>query len=471
MMKPKKRAGFTLIEVVMSFVLISILVLIVGGVLTSSYLLSSKLQQLPNTYYGAQDKVEVQLDSLKSLVQEKYRIQNDLTNTPPPHVAAQLRARLAEVERELSGKRTRNVTLFGKTVELYEFSENHTTDEGTRVKILAGTPNTENLERPVPIVDKVIINPSGQQVSNEIYNGVGTQLHSRVTYFDKNSTYLNRSMYQWFVSTGSFHTAAFPEGQDPDDRYNGRVQPNYPANFTLIPGATEASITVDESHVGRFLACVVTPLSVGGKMGKSVISNLIYVSSLPQLSQGQYQMVIEPSITTVDYNQTGRTMIDTIASRYPNSGAKLNTVSTGTRPWVDLLGILTGSKPATGLERDGGFSRFISFVSGASLKATGVSASGAGTAVLVARSRDGTEFDFMYSGGQATGFVNKNSMIVADPTRRTSWKIVVTNISSLSDFEIGKNNLDVAELILLSNPSNGDITTVQNYLKAKYNFS
>ena len=206
-------------------------------------------------------------------------------------------------------------------------------------------------------------------------------------------------------------------------------------------------------------------------MGKSVISNLIYVSSLPQLSQGQYQMVIEPSITTVDYNQTGRTMIDTIASRYPNSGAKLNTVSTGNRPWVDLLGILTGSKPATGLERDGGFSRFISFVSGASLKATGVSASGAGTAVLVARSRDGTEFDFMYSGGQTTGFVNKNSVIVADPTRRTSWKIVVTNISSLSDFEIGKNNLDVAELILLSNPSNGDITTVQNYLKAKYNFS
>lgn len=455
----------------MSFVLISILVLIVGGVMTSSYLLSAKLQELPNTYYGAQDKVEIQLDSLKSLVQEKYRIQNDLTNTPPPHVAAQLRARLTEVERELSGKKKRSVTLFGKDIELYEFSENHTTDKGTKMKILAGTPNTENLEWPVPIVDKVIINQSGQAASNEIYNGIGTQLHSKVTYFDKNSTYLNRSMYQWFVSTGSFHTAAFPDGQNSDDRYNGRVQPNYPVNFTLIPGATGASITVDESHVGRFLACVVTPLSVGGKMGRSVISNLIYISPLPRLSQGEYQMIIEPSITTVDYNQTGRTMIDSIASRYPSSRARLSTVSTTNRPWVDLLGILTGSKPATGLERDGGFSRFISFVPGSSLRASGMSASGGGVAVLVARTRDGTNFNFMYSGGEETGFINNKGMIVADPTRKTSWKIIVADIRSLRDFEIGKNNLDVAELLFVTNPSDGDIATIQNYLKSKYDFS
>lgn len=292
-MRSKNRRGFSLAEVVIAFVLISLLVLIVGGVMTSSYVLSAKIDQLPNTYYAAQDEVEKELDSLKALVKEKFRIQNELTNTPPGEISSELVRRLNDINKKLAVYQSKNVALFGKSVELFEFDYDQRSEKtDLQLKLRAGVANAESLERPVPIIDHVTISSAGGSVSNEVYHAVGSNINASVQYNNKNYDYYFRSLYQWYVCTGDFHTSPYATDRAHEELLYGTVFAQYPDNFTLIPGSTGSSITIDESFAGKFLVCAVTPLSIEGKMGKSVVSNFLYVSALPTLDSGDYVMVI-----------------------------------------------------------------------------------------------------------------------------------------------------------------------------------
>lgn len=465
-MEIKKRRGFSLAEVVIAFVLISLLVLIVGGVMTNSYILSTQLDKLPSAYYGAQDQVESELDALKDLVKEKYRLQNEITNTPPADLDPGLVTRLNDVNTQLSAYRSRSVSLFGKSVDLFEFECDYTSPDGTELTLNAGTANAEPLERPVPIIDSVTIHASGGAVSNELYHADGTTVYSTVSYNSKNYSYYFRDLYQWYVCTGDFHTTAYASAHEFEELLYGTVFAQYPNNFTLLPGETADSITVDSSYNGKFLVCVVTPLSIEGKMGQSVVSNYIYISNLPSLSSGSYSMVIEPSLTTYDYDSSGYVSIDQIRSRIP-IGSRL--ISTGSRrARVSLDGAVTDSDMAASATGRGNYSRYIQFDTSSMMSGSGLSGYGRKVAFVVAKSHSG-DVDFMYSGWDSYGFATNGFSLGAGGDN--DWFLLAAELSDPSDFSIGGQNVDVAELILVNDPSSADVSSVLSYLANKYHIS
>lgn len=362
----RRHRGMTLVEVSISFVLISILVLIVGGFMTSSYVLSAQMDDLPNAYYGAQDGAEHELDTVRKLVDEKYRLTNEMKNMPDYQITAEMRERLAQINRDLAGYSARTMNLFGGSVEVYEFSKDFTLTNGTTMHLYAGAPNAVTIERPVPIIDDVGINLQGSGITNEVYYAKGREINSTVSYNEKNKKYYSRNMYQWYVSTGDFHTMPYSGKADIPEAAQMGLIPVYPDNFTLIPGATSASLPIKDEYAGKFVACVVTPLSIGGKMGRSVISNFIYVSPLPKLSRGTYQMVIDPSIMSFNYTGSDFISKSEIPSRLPEG---VSLISNGSQsPEVSLAGDVTASTISDIVTKEGKLSRYIRFTPSRSMR-------------------------------------------------------------------------------------------------------
>lgn len=461
------RNGFSLAEVVIAFVLISLLGVIVAGVVTASYRLSAQLHELPNAYYSAQDQVEKELDALKEMVKEKFRIQNELTNTPPGEIQSALVDRLNEVNASLGAYRSRNATLFGKSVDVFEFTYTQSEGTGTGLVLYAGAANAESLERPVPIIDQVLIKAAGGGVVNELYHAAGTVVNATVQYNSKNYSYHFRDLYQWYVCTGDFHTTAYGTGRGYEEVLYGTVFAQYPHDFTLIPGATGASLTVDASYAGKFLVCVATPLSIEGKMGESCVSNFLYISALPSLSTGTYLMTIEPSLTTFNYDPSGFVSVDQIQSRTPTA-SRLVSVG-GRRAEVSLNGSVTDSIVTSSLTGRGNYSRYLKFEPGCVMRASGLPSRGGVVAFAVARSGGGAVDDFMASGTETAGFATNSYMLGMGGD--SGWLLLAADLSEPNNFVIGGQYVDVAELILVGSPSPQDTAAVLSYLAKKYHIS
>lgn len=463
---PSFRRGFSLVEVILAFLVLSLLVMMVVGVVTSSYMMSAQLKELPNTYYRAQNEVEQEMDKLKKLVTEKYRIQNELLNVP--EIDPELSTRLSDINSQLSGYESSPVALFGKSVDVFDFKMEYVSPGGRELTLYAGVANTERLERPVPIIDKVTINVNGAPVENDVYNGIGAMVNVSVDYNSKNYGYYYRDLYQWFLCTGDFHTANYPSDDGQGELLYGTVFAQYPNDFTLIPSANGPSITIDSSYAGKFLLCVATPLSIEGKMGSPVISNYLYISGLPALSAGSYKMVLEPSITTYDYDPSNLVRIDQILSRKP-AGGRLLSVGT-TRPAIDLSGAVTDTSLSASLTGRGNFSRYISFYSGSMMRASDFYSAGTTTLFAVVRNGEGTEVDFIRSGLITAGFATHS--FSSGGGGDTGWQILEAALpSNCSEFELGGCKFDAAELIVVSNASGSDRTAIRSYLSGKYHIT
>lgn len=465
----KQYRGFTLIEVIISFVLISFITVMVSLVLTSSYTMASKLKELPNSYYAAQDKVERETDVLSSYVKEKFRIQNELLGVPTEDMEPSLVQRLAELDAILAAYENETVTLFGKSVDVFRFTKNHISPTGQNITLHAGAVNFVPVERPTPIIDSVEIHAAGASVENALYFGVGTTVSATVNYNRKNYFYHYTEFYQWYVCTGTYHAADYIDGShyENEGQYS-TVYTIYPQNFTPISGATGASFTVDDSCAGKLLLCVVTPLSIGGAMGASKVSNYLYVSALPQLSGSSYRMVIDPSLESVNYSEAEQIEIRRLESCFPK-WARL-TATGSVSPLLSLAGAPTDTDLSLSDEGKGNYSRYLSF-SGASAMRSSVFLDAESMVFAVARDSDGTSPDFLHTGGESYGF--GENVYASSNTGDTGWRIVVINLEWYDNaFTVGYCNVDIAEIVVTrGTKSNRNINAVLNYLSAKYHIA
>lgn len=468
-MRAKQYRGFTLLEVVVAFMLISLITVMVVFAVTSAYTMSAKLKELPNSYYGAQDEVERELDKLSAYVKEKFRIQNELLGIPTADMDPVMVQRLAELNILLTASyENESVTLFGKSVDVFKFAKTHTAPTGQNTTLHAGAVNFVSVNRPTPIIDKVEINAAGESVKGDLYFGIGATVNAAVSYNSKNYAYRHTELYQWYVCTGSFHAADYIDGSHYEDESQySTVYTIYPSNFTLLPGATGASFTVDARCEGRLLVCVVTPLSVEGTMGASRVSNYLYVSALPRLTSGGYKMVIDPSLAPVHYTAEDVMDITQLESRYPG-GAALTATGSGA-PKLSLIGAPTDTALALSPDGAGNYSRYLRFSEGAAMRSSGLSPVAGDLVFAVVRDRDGTQPDFLRVGG--TGYGLTTNLYSGSGAGDTGWRIVLMRLNnSGSDFELGNANVDVAELIVTD-----DIGTqsdaILGYLAAKYHIS
>jgi type II secretory pathway pseudopilin PulG len=466
--KLHKFKGFTLVEVIIGFVLLSFIIAMVSVVITSMYTLSSKLDELPNAYYGAQDQAERGLDELSSYVKQKYRLQNEINNTAPGDLDPSLYGKLADVNSKLAAYSKESFTLFGKNIDIYKFDVDYTSASNQNLTLHAGVVNAETLDRLVPIIDSVTIKKAGAGVSNELYYGAGERAEvSSVAYNSKNSSYQFKELYQWYICTGNFHTALYADGAHFEDepQYGNTIYTAYPNHFTLLAGETKSSIQIKSSYYGQMLVCVVTPLSRNGAMGESVVSNYLYISALPRLNSGTYRMLIDASMTTYAYEGGGTVDLPSIQSRIP-SGCSLVS-SSGIKPMVDLNGAATDTDILNSATGEGTYSRYISFSDSTAMRTNSFSSAGETIVFAVVKNNEFGDVDFISAGGMSAGLTTNSRK--TSGSGDTGWQLVEAVLpDSCGSFEVGRCHVDVAELIVVSEASSSERNDIWNYLSQKY---
>ncbi len=343
----KQRKGMSLVEVVIAFALVSILIVMVSGAVTSTYQTSYKLQQLPTVYYAGQQAVENELAELDALLEEKYIIEKTIaTQTQPDQ---DLINRLAAINAELvgpvggeQGNRAREhytTEIFGKTVNVYRFELDEEIEGVGTVHFYAGTASGVRYERPVPLIDYVTVSDmQGGAPVYVLYDATGTTLWCTPTYIDDaNLDYraMNEDQeldhYLWYTSPAypdpavaadmdevqlkeivdsrKLHCVYFSDSEHPvtgsigsDDSIISETMAVFPSNFDGVYETVKrvSSYTVTADDLGKFICCTVTPQSVNDAMGKAVVSNLVYLSALPVLTKAdgttKYRAVIDPSL-------------------------------------------------------------------------------------------------------------------------------------------------------------------------------
>ncbi len=463
-MKLRKRKGISLVEVMMAFVLIGFLVLLVGGAVVSSYKTAVAMRQLPGLYYRGMQEIEDELDRLEETVTKKYLLEKELATLAVPDPA--LTAELEEIDAGLEGDHEKvTVRLFGRDVAVYRFQkECEVADVGT-FTLAAGTASGVRMERPVPVIEKIAVAALGEAKSAVLSAPVGKTLSSEVTYSDTNRQYVYTELYQWYVSTDGTHTVWYSDGEDgtgtpgPDEMQHGRLMPVYPGSFTLLTSERSATLTVRDEYRGKFLFCLVTPLSVNGKMGASVMSSPIYVSDLPD--GVNYRAVIDPSLVTLPYDPSGESAISTLNSVGGASGSFLRSAGT---PKIDLNGAdISGEGNAA--------SRFIHFESSSSLKSgSGFTPQKNDAFYAVVRLNDPADPDFFGDGSRQYNFNNCTVLAGPDPGGWMLVKQTVATTNSRGTYTLGAGRYDLAVLIVAANPGQAQDAAVTGYLKNKYGF-
>lgn len=454
-MKMKAHKGISLVEVMMAMVLCGFLILMVGGAVTSSYQTAAAMQKLPGLYYEGQQEVENELDELEKKITDKYRYEKELGTqaTQDPALLEAVEALGEELE---EGREKISVTLFGKTVTVYQFKRDVEVERVGRFTLYAGTASGVRLERPTPVVSSVSSNVIGQSVSPYAYDAVGQMLSTEANYSETNADYRFTELYQWYISTGTQHAAYYADGTPgPDEIQHGVLMPVYPADFTLLSSERSASLTVTDEYRGHFVCCLVTPLSVNGKMGEAVLSNLIYISDLP--GGVSYKAVIDVSMMQPDYDASGWVTLSSLQSVNAASGSF---TSKSGRPTVYLPGELTSEDALSA-------SRFVRFENGVSMKSSSAAAPKANDQVFaVIRLNDGSQQDFLTVGTKKYGFSNAREVI--GPSAG-GWCIVRMGITKNgTEYVLEGGSFDLAELIVAQTPSADQIAEIMNYLSEKY---
>ncbi len=456
MKKPKARRGTSLVEVMIGFVLIGFLVLLVCGAVTSTYKTAAAMQKMTGLYYKGQQQIEDELDLLEKNVTKKYLYEKELASgsTEDPALRKKLEDLNAEIE---EGREKLTVRLFGKDVTVYQFTRECEIENVGKFSLSAGSASGVRLERPVPVIGSASISMIGAGQSPAIYNAEGQILSTNVTYDDYNLEYRYAELYQWFVSSGDQHGVYYADGTPgPDEGQHGTVMPIYPDDFTLIPSERTSSMTVKSEYRGKFVFCLVTPLSVNGKMGASVMSNLVYVSDLP--AGCDYRAVIDPSLMPLVYEESGKSRAAVVDSTAAASGSFI--LKSGS-PFIDQKG-------ETISENAGSATRFLRLETADAIRSgAGLTAKAGDKIFLVVRNRDVVRKNFLSAGAVSYGF-GKNAYC-SDPTY-SGWVLMRVDVESASAGSAYTltGRVDVAEMIVVSKTDAGKTEELTAYFKNKY---
>ena len=335
----KKHTGFSLIEVLFSFMLISVLVIMMTSVFTSTYAQSMAAYDMPNSYNSAQSNAEKSILKLENALSGRYVLKNGSdtsTSGSTADVAGVGGATTIEGYNKLIANEAYNVgpdvgyqgdkrTVFGQEVYMFytwntaqqeeeggvTLREGDTRSDGVVVTaagagrlsldLYSGVGEVKIIKRPTPAINSASIAVVDDEGSSEVehYNVKPGNTKLKVNNnIDKNTgakVDTERVSVKWYIANNYKHTLPYMT-LDSTKTYRD-VVPQYPNDFVLISteegGSQEGAIgkvedltlTVKEEYLGKFIVATVTPISSGGVYGNSVVTNMIYLSALPWLSK------------------------------------------------------------------------------------------------------------------------------------------------------------------------------------------
>ncbi len=509
----KFRKGYSLVEILMSFALIGVLILMVGGAVTSTFKTATLLQKIPATYFSGQDAVENKIDFYEKKLLRKYNLEKviaagGLSAEEEQAINQELTALVEELAAAGDGEEVEvgSTTLFGKEVPLYKYKvtlnktisrDDLEDDYDNTITLYAGTAGGVRYERPVPVIDSVTISIIGKGSAQEIFNAYSnTTAKVSYTYADINETYQQTVLYRWYVSSGRQRAVWYEGGlQGVPEWQLGELMPIYPADFTPVTasGNTE-ELFVTPDYKGKFILCVVTPLSKNGKMGQEVASNLIYIDDIPVKNSSnqdiKYRSVIDPSLMTLNYDSAADdetlpvgSLLSTSAAPSTNSHDSGFTHVTGYgKPYIDLNGAYIDGAQDT-------MTRFIHFKEYA-IKTDLIpsiftyNANDVVFAVVKNNAGEGTSPNFLKVAtdhGLFTDTFGFAKMYKTYGPNDRGWCIVRMDMNQFSNillanylsfyYYVGDADVDIAELIVVSNPSSSEAKQIAEYLGSKYNIN
>jgi len=293
-----------------------------------------------------------------------------------------------------------------------------------------------------------------------------------------------RSMikYQWYISKTGFPVRW---GNLPTDYWGiGINVPVFPDNFQVIPYATTSRLAITPDMGGKHVVCVMTPCSVNGKMGQSVLSDIEYIYGLPILNN----LIAHYDASLID-------------------GPNLDIPPTGNWKvlnWPDISNLFgygaDAVLPASSgypVISDGINGRQVSFGSGCWLEPHGLSLAANSSFTMFAVARiygsgtiisNGTAWVFDPAKFAFTSSFSPARFYILSLAYDSSTGLTARTVNNFSDdgadpagthstagagtVKIGDGNLDIAELIIYDAVYDGasaEWTAITEYLNAKYN--
>jgi type II secretory pathway pseudopilin PulG len=487
------RAGFTLIEVVFSFFLISIIVIMVGSVMVTIYTQSTQAYNFPNTYNAAQQVLEEKIEDVEELVNEYYTVENDISITTDPTALESLHQQQNELASRIAaeGLESSTIYIFGKNVDVYRFQTTVTEGDAssgeptTTLTLSTGVPNTVVPERKMTFIKEATITIGGNSPLAIYDANEWTTLTLRYDYESKNEEYKRSEDIQWYISTNKKHALPYYITTTADNTVP-EIYAEFPGDYQMIAGEKGSTLRMKEEYRGHFIICTVTPISTDDRYGDTAVSNPIYISGLPQLDRtvadtNTYELDIDASAVKISeadivyYNIADPSVLDQSkeldgVSELPSGYSSTPLLVSGTAPSLIPLGVDTATNGATNSTK----SRVIDTLHMSSRKKTTFSADlpdKPGSVFLVAKNTYVGSFydpkDFVTAGGQEKGFVTYDKATRGGSWGNAPFQVLRLDFDSLSGFTM-EGQFQFAELIVVSNPDDTALDTIWTYLCDKY---
>lgn len=456
--------GFSVVEVMVSMFLVALIAVFVATFFAFHNNMVSEAKKLTDIVYETQDAMEENIQTLISDIKSNHT----------------------------GSYTTKQYSLFGKTVDMKLISaELLNPDNTVALKLDTGIStsySTNNPEPNRPQLTSVDVTVGSWNKAVYFPAGADTALAS---YVKDTATiaYWYKNIYQWYYSSERTHAIPLANYTS-----NGAISPKYPWDFDIISlqakknmpgedivypvGETAPQVT---DFSGRFIGCAVTPGSNEGFLGSTKFDE-IYVSALPGLAQGAYKMLIDPSLMdiTIPGGFTGNRVAvnnNIIYSEKPlaSIGSSLTRTSGTSNVYVYLDGANTSNNNTSGQEY---YSRYFSITDNniqmSFSNLDNIKSNDNISLYAIARSSANTTTPIVkYNGTPILGIDNNiagQTIYPAYSEGTPAWYLVnrLYPVPDLKKLILGGSRLDIAEFIVVLNPSANENTAIRNYLLTKY---
>ena len=289
----KNRSGFTLIEVVTSFLILSILAGMVFMTLSSVNSQLGRERTRTMNAFEEQGELEKEIEKVENLVKsliEQEEIIASHTSTTAQIAAAQTEKE--RIEGELGAYESSTTRINRQNITTYRVAVPRYNTDGEIVSMLTSwVVKSKGLVFPMPEVKNLKIYLSGLLATpaNYMMDKTGKKMLSTVEY-GKNADKLFKEQYTWYVTRKGFHMIE-PAGETwkPVEADIGTRYPAPVTDYNYItqtgdssPSETRSILSsIRDDMNGRFIALGLRPTIKEGKIGDETLSNLCYMASYP----------------------------------------------------------------------------------------------------------------------------------------------------------------------------------------------
>lgn len=439
--------GFTFIEIIISIAILSIVSIFFFASIVSHFNILNRTKDITEEIFLKQREIEEEIDLVKQEIQ-------DLNSGVP-----------VSDPRTVKQKTIFASDLGGIEVSYYEIEKSL---NNKKYFTLISDVKPEPLER----IELDSIDAKLKHNSLDVAYGYASSDFSIVGEFSNKETYkydhlLNQ--VEWYAADVKYNMPMPKDDNfDMNDNleYNSYYFPLFPRDYVLVANETVHkfghSVSVFNKltqYKGRHIIYTVTPAAKSGKLGVRMESDPIFISGLSTMTD----LIMHFDASYIDVTMSDEVQ-ELNGNWLLNKWFDVSSIVGRTRPNEFALPININQKPTVKrTQQDTGFTyQYVSFGDNQKLEIT-KNTHDTLTVLSVVRNRTEEE--------EAEYFKNKNILLKLGANESgDSWRVELDVILSENDkFEIGGNNMDIAELIVYQGLLNQNtIDEVGQYLFNKY---